>query len=367
MVVTMTKQTALYHNHVAANAKLVSFADWLLPLHYGSQINEHNAVRNNVGIFDVSHMAIIDITGKDASPYLRYLLTNDVIKLTDGKGLYSCMLNEEGMILDDLIAYRLTENDFRIISNASTREQNMAWLEKQARQYDVTCQQRHDLAILAIQGPKAINAVKLIFSTETHNKLTNLKSFHTLTMENYFISRTGYTGEDGVELILSHDKAIDYWQALVDSGVQPCGLGARDSLRLEAGLNLYGTDMDLTTTPFESNLRWTIALSDPKRDFIGHDALCKQQDNIKQCLVGLITDKSHLMRHGQTVLTNDSQEGMITSGGFSPTLNKSIALARIPRTNSEYCEVVIRNNPQKAKIVKPPFVRFGKLNVKITD
>ncbi len=357
----MEKHTALWGLHRAAGARLVDFAGWEMPLHYGSQITEHHAVRQRAGMFDVSHMTVIDLKGKEARSFLRYLLANNVDRLTiPGYALYSCMLNEQGGVLDDLLVYLITEQEFRVVSNAATRDKNLAWLEKQAVSFDVQVQERPDLAMIAVQGPEARAKVHALLSAALKERVSDLKRFQAAWNETLFAARTGYTGEDGYELLLSEANAQDWWQQLVAAGVMPCGLGARDTLRLEAGMCLYGTDMDETTTPLESGLGWTVAWKPAERDFIGRAALEAQQSaGCPYQQVGLLLQDKGILRNGQRVMTNRG-EGAITSGGFSPTLEQSIALARVPKGASGNCEVLMRGRSMPVAIVKPPFVRNGR-------
>jgi len=364
------KHTAIFELHRSSGARLVDFAGWEMPLHYGSQVAEHHQVRRHAGIFDVSHMAIIDLKGEKVRPFLRALLANNVDRLTvPGAALYSCMLNEQGGIIDDLIVYFMAEQEFRIVSNAGTREKNLAWIETHAVPFKIQVEERPDLAMIAIQGPEARAKVHEQLPATLKERVSSLKRFHATWKDDLFIARTGYTGEEGYELLLPGIKAQDWWQRLVANGVMPCGLGARDTLRLEAGMCLYGTDMDETTTPLESGLGWTVALEPAERDFIGRTALVSQQTagGPSHQQVGLLLQGKGLLRNGQVVIT-DLGEGVITSGGFSPSLGRSIALARVPRGASS-CEIRIRGQIVPAAIVKPPFVRQGRscLPSELTD
>lgn len=356
----MAKRTPFYDLHLKANAKIVDFAGWDMPLHYGSQIQEHHQVRQHVGMFDVSHMGIVDLQGKEVAAYLRRLLANNIDKTMSGKALYTCMLNEQGGVLDDLIVYKIDEDFYRVVINAGTREKDLAWMRHQAHSFDVNIFERTDLAMLAVQGPKAKEKITALFPGQ-EQLLLDLKPFTFTTINNWFIARTGYTGEDGYEIILPVTDTLQLWQALLQVGVLPCGLGARDTLRLEAGLNLYGSDMDETVTPLESNLAWTVALEPKERNFIGREALEMQcETGIKRQLVGLVLEGPGIIRHHQKVIITDDGTGEVTSGGYSPTLEKSIALARVPAAIGEQCFVEIRNKPIAAQVVKPPFVRHGK-------
>lgn len=346
----------LHDCHLAANATLCNFANWHMPLHYGSQLEEHHHVRTHAGLFDVSHMTIIDITGAQAYAFLRYLLANDLAKLKQpGSALYSCLLNEQGGIIDDLIVYWLTEQHYRLISNAATREKVIRWITKQADNFEVTCQAVTTLAILALQGPKANDYLQRVLG-----KPLTLPKFHCLAHNGWLIARTGYTGEDGFEICLPHAEAIQLWEQLRSLGVPPCGLGARDTLRLEAGLNLYGTDMDETTSPLKSNLGWTVAFEPAERDFIGRSALLAEKaQGISETLTGFILCTKGVLRNGQPILADGEPIGFITSGGFSPTLQKGIALARITAKIGADYTVVQRNKTLPLQRVKLPFVRNG--------
>lgn len=339
---------------------MVDFSGWQMPLHYGSQINEHHAVRNSVGLFDVSHMGVVEIKGKDTVPYLRFVLANDVAKLKNcGDALYSCMLNEKGGVVDDLIAYRFSDDYFRLVINAGCREKDFQWLQLHAKHFDVVLTMRDDLCLLALQGKDAIAQLAHIFDKTISEKVATLKSFQFLKLPaaDIVIARTGYTGESGVEIMLPVKNALEIWEKCIDLKIQPCGLGARDTLRLEAGLNLYGADMTADTSPLVSNLGWTVSLKDESRDFIGRDALLAEKARgISHQLMGLILESRGVLRNHQKVKINGDGFGEITSGSFSPTLNKSIALARIPITNVTDALVERRGEWLPVKIVKPRFV-----------
>ena len=356
----MGKKTPLYALHVEAHGKMVDFAGWELPIHYGSQLAEHQCVREAAGVFDVSHMTVIDLEGKDASAFLRYLLANNIDRLQDHKALYSCMLNEEGGILDDLIVYKMTDHSYRLIVNAATGAKDLAWINLQLKGYDLKLTQCCDKVMLATQGPKAAEKLAALFPSSAQ-ELKALKIFHAMTLDNKFVARTGYTGEDGYEWLVPSEEAPLFWQHLLQQGFLPCGLGARDTLRLEAGLNLYGSDMDESVTPLESNLAWTVAFEPEDRHFIGRDALERQkQAGVKRGLVGLVLEGQGIPRNHQKVVLEGLGEGEITSGSFSPTLKMGIALARVPQGNSSACFVEIRGKHVKAQVIKPPFVRQGK-------
>lgn len=356
----MLKTTPLNQTHRKMNAKMVDFGGWDMPLHYGSQLDEHHKVRTDAGMFDVSHMLAVDLEGDSVRPFLRQMVANNVDKLTQpGKALYSCMLNPQGGVIDDLIIYFLTESFFRIVVNAGTAEKDMAWMlarrDELAPALKIT--PRHDLAMIAIQGPNARARVwQVIAGSQAVTE--DLKPFHAVSFDRYFIARTGYTGEDGFEIMLPSADADSLWHALHAAGVAPAGLGARDTLRLEAGMNLYGQDMDETANPLESGLGWTVDLKS-ERGFIGKAALLASP--AKQQLTGLILLDRGVLRNHQPVTTSAGQ-GEITSGGFSPTLNQSIALARLPLgiAAGDEVQVVVRDKTLRAKVVKYPFVRNGK-------
>ena len=356
----MLKQTALHSEHVRLGAKLVDFAGWDMPIQYASQLDEHHAVRSASGMFDVAHMSAVDLSGARTREFLRYLLANDVAKLTlPGKALYSCMLREDGGVLDDLIVYFLDDTHFRLVVNAGTTDKDLAWIRAQAQGYGVEVRHRSDLGILAVQGPQAAALLLPLLPEALREPAAALGVFVACWDGDAFVARTGYTGEDGFELMLPHAELVALWRGLLDAGVKPCGLGARDTLRLEAGMNLYGQDMDETVSPWEANLGWTIAL-DEGRDFIGRAALEKQKAaGVPRVMVGLVLDEKGVLRHGQTVLTANG-EGEILSGSFAPTLEKAVAFARIPAGEPGAVRVDIRGRELPVRLVKYPFVRDGK-------
>lgn len=357
----VAKRTPFYDLHVKSNAKMVDFAGWDMPLHYGSQLDEHHIVRKSAGMFDVSHMGVVDLHGKDAASYLRHLLANNIDRITNGKALYTCMLNEQGCVLDDLIVYKISDDFFRIVINAGTREKDLAWMRQQAEKFDAELTERTDLAMLAVQGPLVKDLISNILPADQAEVVVALKPFTFAEVDNWFVARTGYTGEDGYEIILPATETATLWQSLLDSGVKPCGLGARDTLRLEAGLNLYGSDMDENVTPYEANLGWTVVLDPTDRKFIGREALeIQKQQGVKCRMVGLVLDGKGIIRNHQKVFTETGGEGEVTSGGYSPTLENSIALARVPADIGSTCFVEIRNKKIPAHVIKPPFVRHGK-------
>ena len=366
----MGNKTPLYQAHQAMGARLVDFAGWDMPIHYGSQIEEHHAVRRDAGMFDVSHMTVVDLIGPQARAFLRYLLANNVDKLQEhGKALYGCMLNPDGGVIDDLIVYFLEETWFRLVVNSATRDKDMAWINRQAESYDIEVIEQPGIAMIAVQGPRARDKVIALLPEFVRERAAALKLFHALEIEDedWLVARTGYTGEDGFEIMLPGGEAEAFWQALAAAGVRPCGLGARDTLRLEAGMNLYGTDMDETVSPLVSGLGWTVGWEPKDRDFVGREALeCEREAGPAWHFVGLLLEDKGVLRNHQRVLVEGAGAGEITSGSFSPTLGRAIALARIPAVNiGEHCHVEVRGKLLLARIVKPPFVRNGKPQVEI--
>lgn len=352
------RRTVLFDTHVSSHGKMVPFAGWEMPVHYGSQLQEHHAVRQGVGIFDVSHMTIVDLEGPDTASFLITLLANDVRKLTSpGSALYSCMLNEKGGVIDDLIVYFIAKNHYRIVFNASTRDTVCAWLMAHLEKRQVTVTLRDDYAMIALQGPQAMACLATLVSRAQADALRTLKPFRTLADGDFFFARTGYTGEDGFEIMLPQTEAVEFWNRAVKAGAVPCGLGARDTLRLEAGLNLYGTDMDISQTPLDSNLTWTVLMTED-RDFIGKRALMAQSQTPHAQLVGIVLLEKGVLRNHLPV-TAGSLKGMITSGSFSPTIGRGIAMARVPEGFGPLCDVWIREKPVKAMVVPLPFVRKG--------
>lgn len=355
----MLHATILNVLHREMGARMVDFGGWDMPVHYGSQINEHHAVRQNVGMFDVSHMRVVDIAGSDARKWLRRLIANDIDKLIVlGRALYSCMLNDQGGVVDDLIVYLQDNDQFRMVVNAATTQKDLAWMRRTADGYDVSITPREDLAMIAVQGPTARRQIwDALPGSQAVTE--HLKPFYATQFDTQFIARTGYTGEDGFEVILPHTQVENLWQRLARQGVQAIGLGARDTLRLEAGMNLYGQDMDETTTPFETGLSWTVDMRS-ERDFIGKAALMTRVQTQQQ--VGLLLQDKGVLRAHQVVNTLCGQ-GEVTSGGFSPTLSQSIAFARVPVgvQLGDTVSVQVRDKPLQATVVKLPFVRNGQV------
>lgn len=347
------RRTPLHDEHVAAGARMTAFAGWTMPLHYGSQIAEHHQVRRAAGMFDVSHMAIIDLGGADAPALLARVFAGDPGKATCGRAVYGVLLNKDAGVIDDVILYGRRAG-YRLVANAANRTRVLDWLRASGGNTEI--RERADLAMIAVQGPNALHA----FAKATGEDVRGVASFATVELGEWLVARTGYTGEDGVEVLLGGDEARKLWRCLLAAGVVPAGLAARDTLRLEAGLNLHGQDMDETTTPLEANLGWTIAWEPPQRDFVGRAALARQRAaRPAQVQKGIAMETKGVLRHGQVVVTEHG-EGVVTSGSFSPTLGYSIALARLPRAARGDCQVRLRGREAPARIIKPPFVRRGK-------
>ncbi len=351
------KHTPLYDQHVKLNAKIVDFGGWALPVNYGSQVDEHHAVRKQCGVFDVSHMTVSDITGPETLAFLRKLLANDIDKAASqpGKAIYSCMLNPEGGVIDDLIAYRINDEHCRLVTNAATNEKDMAWMQRQIADFDAELNEKPELALIAVQGPHAIEQVTTAMPSQS-SLIGELKRFQGAFAESAFIGRTGYTGEDGLELILDAKNANQLWETLIAQGVQPCGLGARDTLRLEAGMALYGNDLDESHTPFDSGLKWTVSLAD-EREFIGKSALKLPGE---YSMIGLVLEDKGVLRGHQEVYVAEEKVGEITSGTFSPSLERSIALARVSTAHKPKLDttvqIAVRKKMLTARVVKYPFI-----------
>jgi len=368
---TELKHTPLHAAHRALNARMVDFGGWDMPVNYGSQIEEHRAVRTDAGMFDVSHMCVVDFTGERVRAFFDYALANNVAKLqTPGRALYSCMLNPQGGVIDDLIVYYFGEDHFRVVVNAGTADKDLAWFGQLNAEggFGLAITPRRDLAIVAVQGP---NAREKTWQTVPAARAAAeaLKPFNAARVDGtpfgeLTVARTGYTGEDGFEIIVPAAHVEALWNALAAQGVRPAGLGARDTLRLEAGMNLYGQDMDDTVSPLDAGLAWTVDLAAP-RDFIGKSRL--EADGSRAAFVGLILLKENgkaagVLRAHQKVVTPHG-EGEITSGTFSPTMQESIAFARVPQgvQPGDTVQVQIRDKACPASVVKLPFVRNGKV------
>jgi aminomethyltransferase len=360
-----SNRTALNDRHRALGAKMVDFGGWDMPLHYGSQVEEHHLVRRDAGMFDVSHMTVVDLRGARVREFLRRLVANSVDKLkSPGKALYTTMLNEQGGVVDDLIVYFMSDDFFRLVVNAATRDKDLAWIQARAKAFDVQVAERSDFGMIAVQGPTARERVLGLLDEAGATTAGKLGKFAAAEVNSkdgtpLFVARTGYTGEDGFEIVVPEDRAAALWDALLRAGVKPAGLGARDTLRLEAGMNLYGQDMDEGVTPYEAGLAWTVAL-DEGRDFTGRDVLEAQKaSGAPRQMIGLVMDEKGVLRHGQKVLTANG-DGEILSGTFSPTLGKAIAFARVPAGAPGDVRVDIRGREVPVRVVKFPFVRDGK-------
>jgi aminomethyltransferase len=362
----MARRTPLHDLHVSAGARMVDFGGWDMPVGYGSQIEEHHAVRRDAGMFDVSHMCTVDLRGAGVRPLLLRLLSNDVGRLSaPGKALYSCMLRPDGGVIDDLIASYLDEKWFRLVVNAGTADKDIAWIREHAKQIGVAVVPRRDLAMIAVQGPNARAKATPLLPESARAAAGRLGSFFAASFDDWFVSRTGYTGEDGFEVAMPSEEAAAFWNALRSAGVVACGLGARDTLRLEAGMNLYGSDMDESVTPLESGLAWTVAL-EGNRDFVGKQALLKQRDTgVARKLAGLLLLDRGVLRSHQKAYAGSDGEGEVTSGTYSPTLERSIGLSRLPVAAEGTVEVDIRGKRVPARVVKPPFVRNGKARIEL--
>ncbi len=361
------QKTALYDCHTEMKGKIVDFSGWDMPIHYGSQLAEHKQVRSDVGMFDVSHMTVLDMKGEKVKAFLSQLFANDISRLqTPGKALYSCMLNEDGGIIDDLITYYMDDTYYRTVVNAGTRDKDLAWIRLHSQAFGVDIIERTDLSMIAVQGPNARKISTACLPKELQAGVSELTPFFAIEDNDYFVARTGYTGEDGFEIMLPNAQAANLWRSLNENGVKPCGLGARDTLRLEAGMNLYGTDMDESVTPMACGLNWTVAWEPEARNFIGQQALLAKKDKVDVRFVGIVLEGKGILRNHQKVFVDGVGEGVITSGSFSPSLGKAIALARIPKGSETSCQVEIRGKKIAAKIVKPIFVRHGKACIEIS-
>ena len=367
----MTRKTILNETHRALGAKMVDFGGWDMPIHYGSQLDEHHLVRQAAGMFDVSHMTVVDLTGARVREFLRHLVANNVDKLQKpGKALYTAMLNPQGGVIDDLIIYFMDESWFRLVVNAATRDKDLAWISEQAQAFAVEVKERPEFGMVAVQGPQARDKVVGLLREQDRVPVSKLLRFsareaQTLGGVEVFVARTGYTGEDGFEVIVPEAQTVAFWNELLAAGVKPAGLGARDTLRLEAGMNLYGQDMDDSVSPFEAALAWTVVLDGnadgAPRDFIGRAALEAQQAaGVPRQMIGLVMDEKGVLRHGQKVLTANG-DGEILSGTFSPSIGKAIAFARVPAGVPGDVRVDIRGKEIPVRVVRFPFVREGKI------
>ncbi len=360
----MLKTTALHARHQALGAKLVDFGGWEMPIHYGSQLEEHHAVRAGCGMFDVAHMSAVDLTGARTREFLRTLVANDVAKLkVPGKALYTCMLNLAGGVIDDLIIYFQHEGWFRMVVNAGTTDKDLAWIRPAAAKFGVEVKHRSDLGILAVQGPQTRALVAKHIPAAIRDTALALKAFQSACSEPWFVATTGYTGEDGFEFMLPHAQLVELWDKLAADGVKPIGLGARDTLRLEAGMNLYGQDMDDTVTPLECGLTWTVAFDPADRAFTGRSVLDAARAAPARKQFALVLEGRGILRSHMKLRFANGATGETTSGSFAPTMKTSIALARAQAHGSGACEVEIRGQWIAARVVSAPFVRNGKVLV----
>lgn len=358
------KKTILNEVHRQMGARMVPFGGWDMPVNYGSQIDEHHAVRRDAGMFDVCHMTVVDLRGERVRDFLSHLLANDVAKLgVPGKALYSCMLKPDGGVIDDLIVYFMQDDWFRMVINAGTTEKDLAWMRQQAPAYAVDIRPRFDLGMVAVQGPNAREKAMQVMPPKLAGDAAGLKPFNAASDGDWFVGRTGYTGEDGFEIVVPQAETGQLWRDLADAGVQPCGLGARDTLRLEAGMNLYGSDMDEGLSPLEAGLGWTVAMAD-QRDFIGRAALQAQKEagGLRR-FIAVVLEGRGVLRGHQKLFDGEREVGEITSGGFSPTLERSIAMARVAGDAGEALSVDIRGKKIPLKKVKMPFVRNGQAQI----
>ena len=388
----MAERTPLYERHLELGAKMVDFGGWEMPLHYGSQLEEHHAVRQDAGVFDVSHMTVVEAAGAGAKDFLRHLLANDVARLErPGQAMYTAMLNEAGGVIDDLIVYDNSQAgggaaEFLLVVNAATRTKDLEWLQRQVTAFDARVTERPELGILAVQGPNAMPKAQTaiaawgrdaspkaqaggrdamaegqaVAQADERRGAAALKPFQGAWAHGWFVARTGYTGERGYEVLLPTTDLPGFFDALLKSGVRPIGLGARDTLRLEAGLNLYGSDMDESVSPIEAGMASTVALDG--RDFIGAQAVRQLQAQEHRTQIGIVMESRGVLRAGYTLFKDGKQIGGITSGAFSPTLQHSIALARVSGQPApgDTLEVAIRDKRLPVTVVRPPFVRNGK-------
>lgn len=357
----MGLHTPLYEQHLALGAEMAEINGWELPLHFGSQVEEHLQVRKDCGMFDASFMTVIDVVGKQAKEYLQYLLANDVNLLKQDKVLYSVMLNNNAGILGDILVY-LTKEGYRLIFNAGIPKQIISWMELHKNKLEVTLSVRSDTAVLAIQGPEAINKLLKQLHKQYADQLVQLAPLHSCFIGDWFVSRTGYTGEDGVEIVLPKSEATQLWLSLIGAGIMPIGMRARDTLRLEAGYSQYGLDMDENVSPLSCNMDWTIAWEPGERQFIGRKSLEERlQAGHRNKLIGLVSEERGSLHNGDLVRIDNVGEGIITSTNFSPTLGKCIALARVPIETGARAEVEIKGKWCPVRVVPPKFVHHGKI------
>jgi len=353
-------RTPLYEAHLAAGARMVEFAGWDMPVQYQGLLEEHKAVREGVGIFDVSHMGEVTIDGPRALECAQRLVTNDLSKCSDGQAQYSALCNEQGFVIDDIVVYRFSPERFFICVNASGRERDFAWMQAHGLEGARIEQRSGDWAQIAVQGPKAPALVDSLCQP----RVLDLAYYHfreatVAGIPGCIVARTGYTGEDGFEVFVRPESARKLWDALAAGGAVPCGLGARDSLRLEVAYRLYGNDLDDAHTPLEAGLGWIVKLDKPG-GFVGSQALSRQKkEGLQRKLAGFKLTGKGIARHGYAVLKDGARVGEVTSGTMSPVLKEAIGLAYLPtalaREGSSF-DVEIRGKPVAALVVKTPFV-----------
>ena len=362
----MTKKTFLHDEQVKLGAKMIEFAGWMMPVSYSSIIDEHNTVRENIGLFDVSHMGEVYVSGPDSLDFLNKLVPQDVSRLTASKAIYCQLLNKTGGIIDDLIIYKLENEKYLLIVNASRIDEDLNWMVRNSLGFNVTIEnQSHNYSLLAIQGPKAADLMdKMGLKKENQPEFFSIKRAELYNI-NLFVSRTGYTGEDGFEIMVRNEFSQFLWNHIIDAGkefgLKPIGLGARDTLRLEAALHLYGNDMDEDTTPIEANLTWSVSKS-KTTDYNGKNVIQEQLKNGgKKKLIGLKMLDRAIARHEYEIFYNNEKVGIVTSGGVSPVLDANIALGYVKNVKDicigSIVQVKIREKFYNAEIVKRPFVQ----------
>lgn len=359
----MTKETYLHDKHVQLGARMVDFAGWHMPVQYTSIIEEHKTVRENVGLFDVSHMGEVFVSGKESLAFLQKIVPQDISKLAYEKAVYCQLPNKKGGLIDDLIIYKLGINYYLVICNAARIDEDLNWMVRNKKGLDVKIDnQSHNYSLLAVQGPKA-DALLRKMGLDTQQESFTIKPA-TICGKKLLISRTGYTGEDGYELLVENEHSEELWDKILDYGkefgIKPIGLGARDTLRLEAALHLYGNDLDENTTPIEAGLSWSVP-KDKKEDYNGKDIIMNQIANgTDKKLIGLKMLDKGIARHEYEVYKDGEKVGVITSGGVSPILNTNIALAYV-KNDKNICtgstvQVMIREKLHNAEVVKRPFI-----------
>lgn len=362
----MTKRTFLHDEEIKLGGRMVEFAGWMMPVQYSSIIEEHKTVRENVGLFDVSHMGEVYVSGKDSLAFLNKLVPQDISKLTKSKAVYCQLLNKQGGIIDDLIIYKLEEDKYFLIVNASRIDEDLNWMVRNSLGFDVTIDnQSHNYSLLALQGPKAVELMeKMGLKKANQPEFFSIKQAELFNI-NLWVSRTGYTGEDGFEILVRNEFSQLLWAHILEAGkefgLKPIGLGARDTLRLEAALHLYGNDLDEDTTPIEAGLTWSVSKT-KTADYNGKEVIEKHLlEGGKKKLIGLKMLDRAIARHEYEIYYNEEHVGIITSGGVSPVLNENIALAYVKNVK-EIClgtivQVKIREKFYNAEVVKRPFVQ----------